>query len=91
MITAFLGLLFMACSGLFGGIGTAIFLLLAAAMAMAGIIPTLTGRRPIIKENPTHRLPRADCLERLGIYVGSAKLLFKIVQILAGKFLSESA
>jgi hypothetical protein len=28
MITAFLGLLFMGCSGLFGGVGTTIFLLL---------------------------------------------------------------
>lgn len=45
MISAFLGLLFMGFSGLFGAVGTTIFLLLAAAVAIAGIIPPLMGAR----------------------------------------------
>ena len=49
MITAFLGLLFMGCSGLFGGVGTTIFLLLAAAMAIPGIIMPLRGRRSVLR------------------------------------------
>ena len=49
MITAFLGLLFMGCSGLFGGVGTTIFLVLAAALARAGISPPLLGRRSVLR------------------------------------------
>jgi hypothetical protein len=39
----------MGCSGLFGGVGTTIFLLLAAATAIAGIIPPLWGRRSVLR------------------------------------------
>ena len=45
----FLVLLVVGFSGLLGGIGTTIFLLLVAATAIAGIIILLRGRRSVLR------------------------------------------
>jgi len=49
MIWLFLLFLVVAVSGLLGGIGATIFLLLIAAMAVAGIIILLSGRRSVLR------------------------------------------